>query len=68
MYARNLLIINWASVETCKFSRNEMYTYLLYSCFIYRPVQTVFQYKNKLYIFPTEGLAISQRLTEAKFG
>ena len=31
-----------ASVETFQFSRNAMYAYLLYSCFIYRYVQTVF--------------------------
>ena len=58
LYAWNLLNINWASVETCQFSRNAIYTYLLYSCFIYRHVQTVFQYQNKLYISPIIGLAM----------
>ena len=29
-----------------------------YSCFIYMHVHTVFQYQNKLYIFPIVGLAI----------
>ena len=58
LYAWNLLNINWASVETCQFSRNAIYTHLLYSCFIYRHVQTVFQYQNKLYISPIIGLAM----------
>ena len=35
-----------------------MYTYLLYSCLIYRNVQTVIQYQNKLYIFLVVGLVI----------
>ena len=33
------------------------YIYMLYSCFMYRHVQTFFLYRNKLYIFPLLGLA-----------
>ena len=53
----NLLCINWASIETYKFSRNAMNAYLLYSCFIYRHVQAFFLYRNKSYIFLILGLA-----------
>ena len=52
-----MLSINWASIETCKFSQNAMYAYPLYSCFIYRHVKAFFLYWNKLYIFPILGLA-----------
>ena len=44
-------------VETCEFSRNAMYVYLLYSCFIYRHIKAFFLYRNKSYIFPMLGLA-----------
>ena len=55
----SLLSINWAFEETCQFSQNAMYEYLLYSCFIsYKHVQTVFLYQNKLYIFPIARLAL----------
>ena len=54
----NLFGITWASVETCQFLRNAMYAYLLDSCFIYRHVQTVILYQNKLYIFSIVGLDI----------
>ena len=52
-----LLSINWAPIKTCKFSRNAINAYLLYSCFIYRHIQPFFLYRNKLYIFPMLGLA-----------
>ena len=57
LYTCILLSINWASVDRCQFSRNAIFAYLLYSCFIYRHVQTVLLYQNILYIFPTVGLA-----------
>ena len=55
MYVENLLSINWASIETCKFSQIAKYAYLLYSCFIYRHVQAFFLYRSKSYIFPLLG-------------
>ena len=51
------LSINWVSVDTCQLSRNATYAYLLYNCFIYRHVHTVFLYQNKLHIFPIIRLA-----------
>ena len=38
------------SIETCTFSQNTMYAYLLYSWFIYRHVHAFFLYWNKSYI------------------
>ena len=56
LYTTKLLSINWASIETCKFSRNSMYAYLLY-IFIYIHAQVFFLYRNKSYIFPMLWLA-----------
>ena len=57
LYTYNLSGINWASIETCKFSRNAMNAYLLYWCSIYRHVKVFFLYRNKSYIFPILRLA-----------
>ena len=40
-----------------KFSRNAMYAYLLFSCFMFRHVKAFFLYRNEAYIFPILGLA-----------
>ena len=36
---------------------DDMQSYQLYSCFIYRHIQAFFLYQNKSYIFPLLGLA-----------
>ena len=43
-WVHNLLSINFASIETCKFSRNAMQAYLLYSCVIYTDMSMLSSY------------------------